>query len=102
MAGVIRPSAFAALTTIIGLVSLAVSDVGPIPAFGLAAAIGTFYSFVCGVLLTPAVLVATDYIPCQKISRHARLESVAMYVVNRPWRVMVPGLLVTAFCAIGV
>ena len=99
---VIRPSAFATVTTVIGLVSLAVSDIGPIPAFGMAAAIGTVYSFLIGVLLTPAVVTALDYRPAADSKSRQSLERLAMYILNRPWRVMLPGVAVTAFCAMGV
>lgn len=102
MKSVIRPSAFATVTTVIGLVSLAVSDIGPIPAFGAFAAIGTVYSFLVGVLLTPAVLIALKYQPPRESKRRDYLQHVAMYILNRPWRVMLPGLAVTAFCAVGV
>ena len=102
MSRVLRPSAFAAITTIIGLVSLAVSDVGPIPAFGAAAAIGTAYSFLIGVLLTPAVLTALKYEPPKQNVSQQRLLRVAMLVVNRPWRVMLPGIALTVFCTFGV
>ncbi|MEZ6129438.1 MAG: MMPL family transporter [Planctomycetaceae bacterium] len=99
---VLRPSIFATITTIIGLISLAVSDVGPIPAFGAAAAIGTGYSFLTGVLLTPAVLIALRYVPRKEDVSRLRLQSVAMYVVNHPWRVMVPGVVATIICTAGV
>jgi len=102
MSGVIRPSMFAAITTIIGLVSLAISDVGPIPAFGRAAAIGTFYSFVIGVFLTPAVLVGLKYQPQKKTLETTVLRRAATFVVNRPWQILVPGLAVTLFCTVGV
>ncbi|MEO2017954.1 MAG: MMPL family transporter [Fuerstiella sp.] len=103
LSGVIRPSSFAALTTIIGLVCLAVSDVGPIPAFGVVAAMGTFFSFIIGVFLTPAVLVALKYKPSSAtLTQERSLQKLAMSIVNRPWRVMVPGLIVTAICALGL
>lgn len=99
---VIRPSAFATITTVVGLISLAASDVGPIPMFGIAAAIGTVYSFVIGIFLTPAVLVHLDYKPKKQGTSTRGLQSIAMHVVNRPWKVLVPGLTVTAVCAIGI
>ena len=102
MKTVIRPSAFAAVTTVIGLASLAVSDVGPVPAFGAAAAIGTVYSFLTGVLVTPAVLVTLKYQPSLQGKNRQGLLKVATFIVNRPWRVMLPGIAVTAFCAVGV
>jgi predicted RND superfamily exporter protein len=99
---VILPSAFAAVTTVIGLVSLAMSDVGPVPAVGAAAALGTGYSFLVGILLTPAVLVALNYTPPAVHSSRVWLQKVAMSVVNHPWRIMLPGIAVTLFCLAGV
>ena len=102
LAGVIWPSTFATITTVIGLVSLAVSDVGPIPAFGKAAALGTFFSFLTGVFLTPAILLACRYTPPTHDPSQDRLQSLGMFILNRPIRVMVPGVLITAFCAVGL
>lgn len=102
LSGVILPSTFATITTIIGLASLAVSDVGPIPAFGKAAAVGTFFSFLTGVFLTPAVLLVCRYTPPRTDLSQDRLQSLGMFILNRPVRVMVPGILVTAFCAVGM
>lgn len=99
---VIRPSAFAAITTVVGLVSLAASDVGPIPMFGIAAAIGTIYSFLVGIFLTPAVLVYLEYKPKKQGASTSGLQTIAMHVVNRPWKVLVPGLAFTAVCAVGI
>lgn len=102
MSGVIRPAVFATLTTVIGLASLAASDVGPIPAFGAVAAVGTIFSFIVGILITPAVLVELKYSPATENTAAERLERTAMFIVNRPWRIMIPGLLVTLICAVGV
>lgn len=102
MRAVIKPAVFATLTTVIGLVSLAASDVGPIPAFGAVAAMGTVFSFIIGILLTPAILVELKYQPPAENNSAARLERTAMFIVNRPWRVMIPGLLATLICAVGV
>lgn len=99
---VILPSAFATVTTVIGLASLAVTDVGPIPAFGAAAAVGTIYSFFIGILITPAILIAFNYQPPVQNSTDHYLERMAMFILNRPVRVLVPGILITAICSIGV
>lgn len=99
---VIVPSAFATVTTVIGLYSLAMSDVGPVPAFGAAAAMGTGFSFLVGILLTPAVLVAFHYQPPSDHSSQVLLQKTAMSVVNHPWRIMLPGIAVTVFCLAGV
>ncbi len=100
--GVIRPSLFATITTVIGLVSLAVSDIGPIPAFGVAGAVGTVYSFLVGVFLTPAIVVGLGYRVPKHQATEVRLERWAMYIVNHPLRVLIPGIMLTGFCAVGV
>ena len=102
LAAVIRPSLFATITTVIGLISLAVSDVGPIPMFGAAAAIGTVYSFLVGVFVTPAVLVALKFKPDKRHQYQSRMERLAMYIVNHPWKILVPGIALTTLCAVGL
>lgn len=102
MSKVIRPSAFATITTVIGLVSLAVSDIGPIPAFGTAAAAGTVFSFLIGVFVTPAILLGIGYQPRPASGTESRLERTAMLIVNRPLHVLIPGLAITGLCAFGV
>ncbi|MEZ6125210.1 MAG: MMPL family transporter [Planctomycetaceae bacterium] len=99
---VIRPSLFAAVTTIIGLVSLVVSDVGPIPAFGMAGAIGTAWSFLVGILLTPAVLIVLQYRPSPPGISQLQLERTAMGIVNRPGPVLAAGMAMTALCFVGM
>jgi predicted RND superfamily exporter protein len=102
MRSVIRPSLFATITTVIGLVSLAISDVGPIPMFGVAAAIGTVYAFLVGVFVTPAVLVTLRFESSSRKQYESRMEGMAMSIVNHPWRVLVPGLGLTLVCAFGL
>lgn len=51
-----RPCCLATLTTTIGLVSLGVSDIGPVRQFGYAASLGAIVAFISGLGLTPAVL----------------------------------------------
>ncbi|MCA9056950.1 MAG: MMPL family transporter, partial [Planctomycetaceae bacterium] len=61
MKAVVWPSIFAAATTVIGLLSLVFSNVGPIPGFGKAASLGTVVSFFVGIGLTPAILSVVRY-----------------------------------------
>ncbi|MCA9083946.1 MAG: MMPL family transporter [Planctomycetaceae bacterium] len=100
--GVLRPSLFAAITTVIGLISLSVSDIGPIPMFGVGAAIGTIYSFLCGIFLTPAILLAVGYRPQVSIGTRHALSGWAMLIVNRPLVVLMPGVLATMICCVGL
>lgn len=53
----LRPCSFAALTTVIGLLSLLVSNLGPIHEFALTAATGVAVAFVASVTLLPIILL---------------------------------------------
>jgi uncharacterized protein len=102
MKSVMWPSLFAAATTVIGLLSLALSDVGPIPDFGIAASMGIVVSFVVGIGITPAVLTVLKYQPPGISTAQLWLERCAMSVLNRPLRYLVPILSLTAICSVGV
>ena len=102
MRGVIWPSMFASVTTIIGLLSLSVSDVRPIADFGTVAAYGTGFAFLVGVFVTPAILVVTRYHPTARRRISGCLERWAMLIVNRPARFLVPVLAATLVCAVGL
>lgn len=52
-----RPCCLATLTTVIGLLSLTTSDIGPVSDFGSAAAVGSVVALITGLGLTPAALV---------------------------------------------
>lgn len=52
----IRPCFWAMLTTVIGLMSLMVSDIAPVRQFGWAASIGAAVSMLAALLFTPALL----------------------------------------------
>lgn len=52
-----KPVALATLTTVIGLISLAVSKIVPIQQFGIAGSIGAIAAMVAGLGFTPALLV---------------------------------------------
>ena len=98
---VFRPAFFAAITTVIGLVSLAASDVGPIPEFGFLGAAGTAVSFIVGICVTPAILVVTKFVPHESAAADWWLERLAMRIVNNPVRILIPGTLITLACAAG-
>lgn len=102
MKSVVWPSIFAAATTVIGLLSLTVSDVGPIPDFGVAASVGTVVSFFVGIGVTPAVLTVLRYQPPGISGAQMWLERCAMSVLNHPMRYLVPLLSITAIGAVGV
>ncbi|QDT31554.1 efflux RND transporter permease subunit [Thalassoglobus polymorphus] len=51
-----RPCLLATFTTVIGLLSLTVSEIAPVQQFGIAAATGAVISCICGLGLTPIAL----------------------------------------------
>ncbi len=102
MQSVLWPSLFAAITTIIGLLSLAVSDIGPIPAFGKAGALGTVVSFVVGLGLTPAVIVVARYKTQRQSVALTSLERFGTAILNHPVRVLVAFLVCTTICVGGL
>lgn len=102
MKAVFWPSIFAAITTVIGLLSLSLSDIGPIPAFGKAGALGTVVSFIVGIGLTPAVLTALKYKVPPASEGQYWLERIGMMIVNYPARVLVVMLSITAVCGMGL
>lgn len=52
-----RPCCLATVTTVIGLLSLTTSDIGPVRDFGMAAALGSVVALIVGLGLTPAVMI---------------------------------------------
>jgi predicted RND superfamily exporter protein len=103
MRAVLWPSLFAMITTLIGLLSLDLSDIGPITDFGNAAAVGTVVSFLVGIGLTPAILTVVRYqSPESGIPGQRLMETAAMVVLNRPVAVLLPLLLVTVVGSSGL
>ena len=89
-----KPCALATLTTTIGLVSLGVSDIGPVREFGYFAGLGAIIAFICGLGLTPAVL--TVFPPKERIefSGSRPFDRFVHWMLDRRGRV--------AFSCIGV
>lgn len=99
---VLWPSLFAALTTLIGLLSLDLSDIGPITDFGNAAAVGTVVSLIIGLGLTPAVLTVVGFRSPAGLPAQNRLERMGMYILNHPLRVLTPVLLFSVAGGLGL
>jgi uncharacterized protein len=58
-----KPCGLATLTTVIGLLSLTVSDIAPVKQFGYGAALGSLVALLTGLGLTPAVLTIWPHRP---------------------------------------
>lgn len=99
---VLKPGLFAVLTTLIGLLSLDLSDIVPITDFGNAAAIGTIVSFCAGLGLTPAVLTFVKFTPPAQLPCQSSLERIGMFIINHPIRVLVPTVLCSVVASIGL
>ena len=79
----VRPCCLAVATTVIGLVSLAVSDMAPVRLFGLAAAFGSIISLFAGLGLTPILLTLLD-VRSMTISNASIVDRLARLVVSQP------------------
>lgn len=98
-----KPCFYATLTTTIGLVSLGVSDIGPVKQFGFSAAAGSIVALITGLGLTPAVITV-----CPPMRRHkeaianGKLDRIAHWIMDHSGRVAVGSLFMVAMAAIGV
>jgi len=57
----IVPSALATVTTVIGMLSLAISDLGPVRGFGIWSSVGLIYSFAVAYTFLPCFLLDTPF-----------------------------------------
>ena len=56
VSAIVRPCFFTAITTVAGLLSLLISDIGPVREFAITAAVGVFAAFVLSITLLPILL----------------------------------------------
>lgn len=98
-----KPVFLSALMTIIGFGSLVTTSIGPVWWFGYAGAIGSTVSFLCGMGLTPALLIQWPKIleehPSGPSDYHLRL---AHAIIRNRWRVTIVCTLVIAIGSIGI
>ena len=76
-----KPCAFATLTTTIGLISLMISDIGPVTQFGWAASIGCVVALIVGLGVTPAMLVLRMPTKLQESHGENRFSRFANFVL---------------------
>lgn len=95
------PILLAALTTMIGFGSLAVSSISALRVYGLLAALGIFFALFLAVTFTPAMLLLLKK-PAQKTVENRNngilaklLESLGRFTTRKPWTVL-------GICAIAV
>ncbi|MEX0704933.1 MAG: MMPL family transporter [Planctomycetales bacterium] len=97
-----KPCALATLTTAIGLVSLAMSDIGPVCQFGYGAALGSLVAMFTGLGLTPAVITVCP--PLSRTSNEAGrgIAWTSYWISNHPAKVTVATLALVAVTSVGV
>lgn len=91
-----KPVFLSALMTVIGFGSLVTTSIGPVWWFGYAGAIGSIVSFLCGLGLTPALLIHWPEVLEDKVNttHHSHLRT-AHWIVRNRW-------LVTGACVVVV
>jgi predicted RND superfamily exporter protein len=91
-----KPVFLSALMTVIGFGSLVTTSIGPVWWFGYAGAIGSIVSFLCGLGLTPALLIQWPEVLEEQAatSKYSHLR-IAHWIIRQRW-------LVTAVCIIVV
>jgi len=98
-----KPCGLAMLTTTIGLLSLYVSDIGPVRQFGAAAALGSLMAFVCGLGITPALLVVwPDCIAHESSNENDWRPRLAHRIVIDSRRIVTTSLAFVFMCAVGL
>jgi predicted RND superfamily exporter protein len=105
VAHLIRPLFGASVTTALGMLSLATSDVVAVRGFGIGAAVGIMVDFAFSVILMPTLLTFST--PSAKISPHERYLVPPMLRIARmssahPRRVLAVGLVVAALATAGM
>jgi uncharacterized protein len=102
------PTLLAALTTMIGFASLAVSSIIALRIYGLLAALGIFFALVLALTFTPAVLVLLKKPSKKNVkSRNSGmlasiLDSMGQLVSGKPVRVLITCLAVILIAAAGI
>ncbi len=98
-----KPCGLATLTTAIGLLSLMVSDFAPVRQFGVAASIGALVAMICGLGITPMLLVMWPDTIMKTSSRQADLGlRLSHWIIKDRLRIIGVSFVILAFSAIGV
>ncbi len=99
--GAFKPCFLAALTTVLGLISLRVSDIGPVREFGLAGAIGATISLICALTITPALLVLFPQQRLDETAGPSRLQQRMRIVFRNPLKVVAVSIILIVGCGFG-
>ena len=97
-----KPCCLATLTTMIGLVSLSINDIGPVSQFGLAASIGCTAALLTGLFFTPAVLSVCPYRPRVEREESTRFHGFAHWILGHKRSVALTAFSVVVFTGCGL
>jgi predicted RND superfamily exporter protein len=97
-----RPCFWATLTTVIGLLSLMVSDIGPVRQFGWAASVGAVVSMFSALVFTPALVVISKAKSVEQKETHPLLERLSGIIVRHPYRMAAVSLCLLAMAGVGL
>lgn len=96
------PTCIATLTTCLGELALSVSDLMPIRNFSYASAISSMMSMICGLGLTPALLVVCPTLPRRTPDNARQGLWLANAVVSRSRKIVFATLLLTVVAGLGL
>ncbi|MBM3971245.1 MAG: hypothetical protein FJ302_15515 [Planctomycetes bacterium] len=96
------PTCIATLTTCLGELALSISDLAPIRNFSYASAISSLMSMVCGLGLTPALLVVCPTLPKRKPENARQGLWLANAIVSRSPKIVFATLLLTVIAGAGL
>lgn len=97
-----KPAALATLTTVIGLLSLAVSSIGPVRVFGVSASVGSVVALLAGLGILPAVLTRLGYKPTAAPQRRISAYRAGWALVNHARAITLATLALVIVCGIGL
>ena len=97
-----KPCALATLTTTIGLISLAVSDIGPVSQFGYAAAAGSIIAMLTGLGLTPAAICVFPYEMVERKHRVISFSRLSRAIIDHSRVVTCVTLLLVSVTCVGL
>ena len=97
-----KPAALATITTVIGLLSLSVSSIGPVRQFGVAASVGSVIALIAGLGILPAVLLRLNYVPEPLQPKTISTYRASWWLVNHARSVTLGVAAVVIVCGIGL
>lgn len=97
-----RPCLLASATTAVGLLSLAISKLGPIRDFGVFATVGTLLSYPVAIVAFPAILWISKVPPGTVANEHAAWRRVALFVCRHRRTIVLSAVIIGLGTALGL